>query len=220
MMKICIKNLCVADAVCDLSVEFEVKNAIVLFDPEEYRAGILLKKLVDIDSSMDGTVFIDGVTKAEYFAQNPIASVFGYVFDEGIMLSNLSIRENLMLPYRLRWGTGRDEEFETQVRYWLQMFELEMDLELRPAFVKPSRLKIMCFIRSLLLQPQVLLIDNPYYLLNQSERIKMLDILQTLKTQMKLIVASTDLDFTENFADTVLNFEVNNKIVVKSIAIT
>ena len=219
-MKISIKNLCTADAVCELSVDFEVEETVVLIDHDEYRAGTLLKKLVDIDAEMDGTIFIDGIAKAEYFAQHPIASVFGYVFDEGIMLSNLSIRENLMLPYRLRWGSDKLEDFDVQVHEWLQVFEMEMDLELRPAFVKPSLLKMMCFIRSLLLQPQVLLIDNPYYLLNQAERTKILQIIRSLKPRMKMIIASTDLDFADDFAPTVLNFENNNRIVVKSIAIT
>ena len=55
---------------------------------------------------------------------------------------------------------------------------MDVGWELRPAYLSPAQRKFICFIRSLLLKPKIMLIDDPYYLLNKEERRLLLGFLQ------------------------------------------
>lgn len=217
-MKISIRNLCTTELNCNLSVDFNLEGILVLFDKDEERASAILKCLVDVDSIYEGSIFIDDSSITEFYEVNKITEVFGYIFNEGIMLSNLSIKENFLLPYRLRWNNANMDDFEIKVKKWLDFFQLSQDLNQRPAFVKPDTLKQLCFIRTLLLEPKVLLIDNPYYLLNQFQRQKLFQLLTQLKKSYPMLIASTDEDFTKKFADSVIFLQENGKHVIKKVA--
>ncbi len=208
------------DDVCNLTMDIEAKGTLVLYDETEQYASVLLKSLVDIESVAEGGVFLDDLPHDEYYRKNSITETFGYVFNEGIMLSNLSLRENLLLPFKLRFPDKDKKDFELRVAELMQLFELEIDLELRPAFVQKSILKQVCFVRSLLLEPRVLLVDDPYYLLNRFDREKMLKVLSRIKTMLPMILCSTDTDFMPPFSDRFMVWNNINHKFEDSIAIT
>lgn len=216
-MNISIQNLCTSETNCILSLDLHLDDVTVLFDKEEILSPAILKCLVDKDFITEGSIFIEGFTQTEFYEKNIVMKTFGYVFDEGIMLSNLSIRENFLLPYRLRWGKIDIQEFENKLDYWLRLFHLSIDIMQRPAFIKPSHLKQLCYIRSFLLEPKILLLDNPYYLLNNFQRKQLFQILLSLKNTFPMLIASTDEDFTKTFADKVIYFQKNGSYITKSL---
>ncbi|MDZ4121194.1 MAG: hypothetical protein U1C33_02140, partial [Candidatus Cloacimonadaceae bacterium] len=124
------------------------------------------------------------------------------------------------LPYKLRYRDKDPGDFEKLLGEYLDLFELEIDLDLRPAYLKPSVLKLMCYIRSLLMRPKVLLIDNPYYLLNRFERKNLFRVLRILKDLYPIILASTDEDFLPPFASQLLKWNQNTKIFEHRSSIT
>jgi phospholipid/cholesterol/gamma-HCH transport system ATP-binding protein len=217
-VNISIRNLCTTELNCRLSVDFKIEGALVLFDKDEDRASAILKCLVDEDFIVEGGIFINNLSITEFYEVNNITEVFGYIFNEGIMLSNLSVKENFLLPYKLRWKNADMSDFELKIKKWLDFFQLSQDLNQRPAFIKPAILKQLCFIRTLLLEPKILLIDNPYYLLNQFQRQKLFHILIHLKNTYPMLIASTDKDFTKSFADTVILLQENGRHVIKKVA--
>ena len=78
---------------------------------------------------------------------------------------------------------------------------VEMDLNIRPADVKPSILKFLSYTRSLVLKPKYLLIDSPYYQLNKMERKIMFNVLSQLRDTHKMLLARSDDDFAGGFSD-------------------
>jgi energy-coupling factor transporter ATP-binding protein EcfA2 len=106
-----------------------------------------------------------------------------------------------MLP--LRWlNPGLDEiEMDGLIHSWLDTFQLNLDLSLRPVAYRPGPLKLLSFIRALLLAPRALVIDDPYYLLNKGERKVLYDILTRLRYSYPMLIASTDDDFGSPFAE-------------------
>lgn len=218
-MKIRIEKLCL-QGVCNLCCEMEINGCTLLYDPSETNAAGMLKALVDSSTIATGGIYLDDIAHATYYETHAITETFAYIFDAGIMLSNLSIRENLLLPYRIRFQEGKLEDFDTHLNEYKELFELDFDENERPAFIKPAILKQICYIRSLLLSPKVLLIDNPYYLLNRFERHNLLRVLKILKTRIPMIIASTDTDFQPPFADTLLVWKENTQKFEKSVAIS
>jgi ABC-type lipoprotein export system ATPase subunit len=178
----------------------------VLLDPSESLSTAILSVLVGLDDIDSGDILIDGTPYETFFASRQLLSTFGYVFDEGIMLANLSLRENLLLPWRKRFEGIYESEWQRDVDYWLKRMSLGIDLNLRPAHISGAQRKFLGLIRSLMLKPQLLLIDDPYYLLNKRERAQMFRFLTSLKGEQEMLIASADDDFCGSIATDVLDF--------------
>lgn len=190
-----------------LDLAFELDRLTVLHDPYEELSGPILSALAGQSAILEGELAIDGVPVDQKQWSRPLHKVFGYIFDEGIMLANLSLRENLLLPLRWENPKLKDEEFDRLAAPWLELFEIRLDLGLRPAMVKAAPRKFLSYIRSLMLEPDYLLIDDPYYLLNKVERKIMLKALRSLKDSHKMLIASSDDDFGGSFSDNCVELE-------------
>jgi phospholipid/cholesterol/gamma-HCH transport system ATP-binding protein len=84
----------------------------------------------------------------------------GLVFDGGQMFHHLSIAQNIALPLRYHRNLAQPEA-EAAVRPWLEAMELIPWAQDPPATLARSWLKRAGLARALVLQPEVLLVDNP-----------------------------------------------------------
>lgn len=200
-----LKNLCTADGLKDYSLTLDLSGVTVLYDPQEFISRAVLYAVVGLGKVTGGSILIDGI-HLEKQAQ-PLVKSFGYIFDEGIMLANLSLLENLMLP--LRWLNPDQNEAETiaLIQSWMRTFRLDLDLGQRPSAYRSGALKLLSYIRTLMIAPKVLVLDDPYYILNKKERAILFEVLSRLRTGYPMLISSTDDDFMAGFADRVIELE-------------
>ncbi len=189
----------------NLSLEFRTSACTVLFDPRERVSVAILSALAGLDEVLSGSLKIDGIGHEDLINPKNLLSFFACVFDEGTMLANLSIRENLLLPWHKRFEGHPEKDFESEFKLWGQTLQIELDPNTRPAFLGASQRKFMGFIRGLMLEPRLLLIDDPYYNLNKAERQRILAFLQAAAKQQPMLIASTDDDITGRLADQVID---------------
>jgi ABC-type multidrug transport system ATPase subunit len=204
-MQIVFDKLCSHDGIQNLDLSIDLSRVSTLYDPQENLSRAILYALVGLDHIVSGSITIDGIPLERYSAQEPLIKSFAYIFDEGIMLANLTLRENLMLP--LRWINPNLKEVDADelIHSWLQTFNLDLDLSERPAAYRAGPLKLLSFIRALLLAPKALIMDDPFYLLNKIERQNLFSVLSRLRNSYPMLIASTDDEFGEGFADTVID---------------
>lgn len=200
------------EGIRELSLSIDLSRVTVLADPTENLSRAILNSMVGLDEIREGEITVDGLPLHDFLCGEPQISNFGYVFDEGIMLSNLSLKENLMLP--LRWINPNLDEAETEalIQSWLKTFSLKLDMTQRPVAYRPGPLKLLSFVRTLLIAPRVLIIDDPYYILNKKERDVVHNVLWMLKNSYPMLIASIDDDFGAAFADEIIDlsaFEEN-----------
>jgi len=206
-MQIVFDHICTYGGLRDFSLELQAEGCISLYDPSEKLSASLLSTLVGLEDICGGKLSLDGIDYADYWQNHQLLETFGYVFDEGIMLSNLTLKENLLLPWRKRFDNESDKLFETELQNWLSRLDLNLDINLRPALVSAAERKFMGFVRALMLKPRLLLIDDPYYLLNKGERQKLNGFLRELKRNVNLLIASADDDFIIGFASRVISLQ-------------
>lgn len=192
----------------ELSLSLDLERTIQLYDPSEDLSRAILYALAGLDELYCGEIYFDGLPFQDFTRDGPQTRKLGYIFDEGIMLSNLSLKENLMLPLRWIHPFGDEEELERSIQKWMQAFELRLDLNQRPARYHPGQLKLLGFVRTLLIQPKVMLIDDPFFLLNKKERKVLLKVLRELQEQHPMLIASIDDEFGEGFADEVIDLSL------------
>lgn len=204
-MKIVFDQLCTHDGIRNLDLEIDLTRITTLYDPQENLSRAILYALVGLDRIISGEITIDGIPFAEYSSREPLVKSFAYVFDEGIMLANLTLKENLMLPLRWLNPNLNEAEIDELIHSWLHTFNLDMDLTLRPVAYRAGPLKLLSFVRALLLAPRALVLDDPFYLLNKSERQALFSVLGRLRNSYPMLIASADDEFGMGFADAIID---------------
>ncbi|MBP7310135.1 MAG: hypothetical protein KA984_02480 [Candidatus Cloacimonetes bacterium] len=204
-MKIGFYKVCSSGNLRELDLEFTTGKCTVIHEAGEKTSCAILALLAGVDDLEAGRLLLNDEEYHGYLAKREHLEVFSYVFDEGIMLANLSLRENLLLPFRKRFEDKSLSEFDRKVHAWQKMLGIKIDLNLRPVMIDAADRKFLSVIRGLLTEPELLLIDDPYYILNKTERQRMLDFLREVSKQQPLLIASADDDFRDGFADLVIN---------------
>ena len=186
----------------DISLSLDLNRVTRIYDPSGNLGGKILAAIAGLDEIYEGEIYFDTQPLETFIKDGPQIRKLGYVFDEGIMLSNLSLKENLFLP--LRWLDPELDEGETDelIDSWMDAFELDLDLKKRPVVYRPGQLKLLGFVRTLLIAPKVLLLDDPFYLLNKNERAVLYRSLLRLRASYPMLIASLDDEFGPGFSDT------------------
>ncbi|MFW5627915.1 MAG: hypothetical protein ACOCG6_01620 [Candidatus Cloacimonadaceae bacterium] len=181
----------------ELSLELELKGLKIILDDESDRPRGILRALIALDDILQGNIYVDGVDLFTFLEKEPVIKNFGYIFDEGIMLSNLTLFENIMLPFSKLEHKVDKVELKKELDMWLEVFELELDMNKRPASYRNSQLKLLGWIRTLMLRPKVLLIENPFYLLNKRERGVIIRVINQIREEYPILIVSIDDDFID-----------------------
>jgi len=198
-------NLITSGGLNSLNLEFGTSDCTVLFDPCETVSAAILSALVGLDEIISGKLLLDGVSHEDYLNPKNLLSTFGYVFDEGTMLSNLTLRENLLLSWHKRFEGDPGQNFATELQFWMDALGLKLDTNIRPALASPAQKKFMGIVRAFMLKPRLLLFDDPYYLFNKRQRQQLFAFLSSVTERQPMLIASADDDFSLSLADQVID---------------
>lgn len=196
-----------ANGMKEINLCIELHSTHILYDVDGDCAKELMGAIVGLNQLSQGEIFIDKVPLEEVLAKGNQVRTFGYIFDEGIMLANLSLFENLMLP--LRWARPdiSDKMAKQQAAEYMRELNLNIDIDKRPVAFSSGQLKLFSIIRTLVVEPKVLLIEDPYHLLSKFERQAVFKLLSRLKGRYPMLISSIDDDFLGDFATEVIKLE-------------
>jgi ABC-type transporter Mla maintaining outer membrane lipid asymmetry ATPase subunit MlaF len=129
----------------------------------------------------------------------------GYSFDYGGLINNRSLLDNMMLPL-LYHKTLPQKEAKERVEEMLSTFDLMKFAHERPAHVPGRVRKTTCLLRSLVMHPQMLLLDDPSVGLGQDSVYTFVDYIHKLRKEghLKHIFISS---YDEKFMN-LLNYQI------------
>lgn len=122
----------------------------------------LLQILAGLQIPTSGSYLINGlpVEKMSFEEFLPFRLRIGYGFGMGGLISNRTLFENLILPLNYH-KICSPQEATNRVLTLMDRFELIKYKDLRIAYVSPSHRKITVLIRAVIMEPEVLLLDDP-----------------------------------------------------------
>jgi ABC-type transporter Mla maintaining outer membrane lipid asymmetry ATPase subunit MlaF len=112
----------------------------------------------------------------------PYRLAIGYTFDYGGLISNRTIYDNLMLPLAYHKLIPM-KEAEARVEGIIKAFDIEKFSHERPAHIPGRVRKLACLLRSLVMQPQVLLMDDPSVGLGQDTLYTFVDYIHKMREE-------------------------------------
>lgn len=191
----------------DFSFSFDKQLYGILSDQQEENSNVL-KVLAGLVEPNQGNILLDGKNVFTSFQkkERAIRKQIGFVFQHGGLLSNLSVLENLLVPYDFHFPEISFEEKKEKISGFLEIFELPGKLLAeRPAKLTISTQKALLFIRTYLTEPKIIFYEDPF--MNCSLHIKksILQLILKLKEEkiIQIFCESIDEQLYE-LADTVI----------------
>ena len=177
----------------DVNFDFPM-NELVWISSKKNGAGksTVLQILAGLQFPDLGNFYVNGldVSSLSFDEFLPYRMRIGYGFDIGGLIHNRSLLENLKLPLNYHRINARHEAEEIAMAL-LSHFQIEKFKNLRPSDVPVSIRKLTVLLRSLILQPQVLLWDDPTVGLSDETAQRLFAFVKQKKS-LSILIASHD----------------------------
>ena len=183
-------------------VDFEVRpgEIFVIMGPSGSGKTVLLKHLIGLEEPDAGEILING----EPIATSEIAAKYrmALVFQSGALLNSLTVGENVGL-YLTEHRLKSTEEIEKIVAEKLEDVGLKDAIDKMPADLSGGMIKRVAIARALVIEPQLILYDEPTSELDPVSSVNIGNEILELKqrTHVTSLVVSHDRDLAFGIAD-------------------
>lgn len=146
----------------DVNFEFPCSEIVRIKSAEGAGKSTLLQILAGLQTPEAGQYLINGQNVFEMSFEEflPFRQQIGYTFDYGGLLSNRTLFDNLMLPLLYHKIVPPDEA-KARVQNVFSLFGIADKAHERPAHVPGRIRKLTTLMRTLVLKPDLLILDDP-----------------------------------------------------------
>lgn len=198
----------------DLSLAVEKGTCLVVEGDNGCGKTTLFRILNGLSFPVEGSFWFDGIQITEkYLKKNANAKQFhkrvGYLFQNpDLMLFHAKVYDEIAFGPR-QMGLS-DGEVDRRVRDCLKLFQLEQLTDKVPFHLSGGQKKMAALACVMALNPEVLVLDEPYAGLDRKTGSWLTEFLKELKTAGKTLILSThDKGETKEYGDFVLNLNQN-----------
>lgn len=153
---------------------------------------VILRSLIGLERPDSGEILVEGqeITQLSERELTPVRRKVAYVFQNGALFDSMSVFDNLAYP--LREHTKLSEaEIAERIHEQLEEFGLLESEHLSPAELSGGMQKRVGLARSIILQPQVVLYDEPTAGLDPYNTLKIQEMVLRLKAKGRTSVFVT-----------------------------
>jgi phospholipid/cholesterol/gamma-HCH transport system ATP-binding protein len=182
----------------DLTLDIRRGEVITILGPSGVGKSVLLKMLIGLLSTDAGSIQFDGIeiTKLEERELVGIRRRIAYLFQGAALFDSLDVGENVAYGLREQfWNTMSDEEIRARVEQSLELVGLPGIESMRPSDLSGGMRKRVGLARTLALQPEVILYDEPTTGLDPINTARIAHLINGIKRALKLtsVVVTHDM---------------------------
>ena len=153
---------------------------------------VLMESIAGVFNPACGCVCIDGVPVHEIeVSQRHI----GMLYQDYALFPHMSVYENI--AYGLRRHKVAEDEIDRRVQSMLEMFNIERIKDRFPGVISGGEAQRTALARALILQPRVLLLDEPFSALDPVTKAHMYDMFRAIKSEFDCTIVLVTHDFNE-----------------------
>ncbi len=190
-----------------LSCELGASTLTCLLGTHRARLTAHLRLFAGLDAPAAGRVELFGIDSTDLGEQQrrALPKRIGFVPASSPLISALSGFDNLALPARYH-GLGSEREIASRAEALLASIDYPADHRHLPAYMRPLQRRHLTIARAMMLDPEVLLVDDPFWALDETSRRLIGQFLVSLVRDrgMTLAMTSWDMAFTAAHATQIL----------------
>jgi phospholipid/cholesterol/gamma-HCH transport system ATP-binding protein len=184
----------------DISLEVQPGEIFVIMGPSGSGKSVLLRHVAGLEQPTSGRVRIGDFDAGDPVTREKIR--LAMVFQAGALFNSLSVYDNLAL-YPREHFLGDEAHIRERVMHTLQILSLEKAAFQFPAALSGGMKKRVAIARALVMEPQLLLYDEPTSELDPVMSATITELIASLREQTAVttIVVSHDRDLALSIAD-------------------
>lgn len=137
----------------------------------------------------------------------------GYILQDFTLVDDYTVLENIILPVLYSRFFSKEEAI-LRAKSFAVKFSLEKELDKKVRFISGGQKQRVAIIRSLILNPEIILADEPTTNLDKNNFRLVLEMFQELKKQEKIIIIATHDDRIKKIADR--TYKIVNQEIIES----
>jgi phospholipid/cholesterol/gamma-HCH transport system ATP-binding protein len=164
------------------NVSFDVKpgEIFVIMGPSGSGKSVLLRHIAGLELPSSGKVVVDGLDPSLAATRDKVRVAL--VFQEGALFNSLSVYDNLAL-YPREHRSGDEKAINERVMHSLKILSVEGTAKQFPSELSGGMKKRVSIARALVMEPQLLLYDEPTSELDPVMSATISEIIATLKNE-------------------------------------
>lgn len=190
----------------DLNEHIEQGEKVVIVGPSGSGKSTFLRCLNLMEKPTSGHIVFEGkdITEAKSKEVNQIRQKMGMVFQHFNLFPHLTIKDNITLaPMKLKIMTK--EEADKKAMELLKRVGLEDKADAYPAQLSGGQKQRIAIVRSLAMNPEVMLFDEPTSALDPEMVGEVLDLMKQLADEgMTMVVVTHEMGFAREVASRVM----------------
>lgn len=189
-----------ATVLSDVSFSVNSGEIFVIMGPSGSGKSVLLRTVIGLLKPTTGRVLIGDLDASDPETHHAIKTAL--VFQAGALFNSMSVYDNLAF-YPREHRLAKEGEIRKKVEEALEMLSLQDAAEKIPAELSGGMRKRVAIARSLVMEPQLLLYDEPTSELDPTMSATISEIIATLREELQVtsIVVSHDRDLAANISD-------------------
>ncbi len=204
-----VRNLCKSfgelQVLNDISTDFLEKQVVSIIGPSGGGKSTFLRCLNLLETPTSGHVIFNGVDLCEKKVDiNVHRQKIGMVFQHFNLFNNMNVMKNLTIaPMRIN-GKSK-EEAEEKAMEFLKRMDLEDKAESYPSQLSGGQKQRIAIVRSLMMEPEVMLFDEPTSALDPEMIGEVLDVIKQLAFEgMTMLIVTHEMRFAREVSDRIL----------------
>lgn len=197
------KNLCVLK---DINVHIERGSIVAVIGPSGCGKSTFLKCINALEPVSGGKIVVDGIEITEKDANlNKVRQEVGIVFQQFNLFPHLTVKQNITLaPIKVK-GVSKNEA-EIQAMCLLEKVGLLDKMDKYPEELSGGQAQRVAIVRSLAMQPKIMLFDEPTSALDPQMTQEVLETIKNLAKEggMTMLVVTHEMAFAQEVADRIL----------------
>ncbi len=147
----------------DFNLEIKKGESVVVLGKSGSGKSVLIKCIIGLLKPDKGSIemFGENIPDIKDEELDKIRAKVGFLFQSNALYDSMTVRENLEFPLRRHWIQVSQHEVNTMVKEALEDVGLAHTIDMMPAELSGGMRKRIALARTLILNPEIILYDEP-----------------------------------------------------------
>lgn len=147
----------------DFNFSLQKGENVVVLGKSGSGKSVLIKCIIGLMEPDSGNieVFGNNITDLDHFELDRVRAKLGFLFQSNALYDSMTVRENLEFPLRRHWIQVTQQEVNNMVNNALEDVGLAHTVDMMPAELSGGMRKRIALARTLILNPEIILYDEP-----------------------------------------------------------